>query len=130
MCDDGMTWGEGVAYIEVPRAMAKNISDLCDKDQVIITCWDAGWNRTHVTTYGRGFINSEQAAIGGNRVKKALNWPDSLCHAEPERVVILKQALKRFKAVVNSLDCQCDEDYVCTTHSDLALADEAIRAML
>lgn len=73
-------------YIDVPIDAAKRIADEFDKDQVIIVCWDKIHGKTHVTTYGKTIEECEQAAKGGNLVKKALGWPDSLCHAKPTRL--------------------------------------------
>ena len=72
-------------YVDVPIDAAKRIADEFGKDQVIIVCWDKRHGRTHVTTYGKTTEECEQAAKGGNFVKKALGWPDELCHAEPDR---------------------------------------------
>lgn len=72
-------------YKSVPISAAQNIADDFEKDQVIIVCWDKHHGRTHVTTYGRTIDDCRQAANGGNLVKKALGWPDDLCHAKPER---------------------------------------------
>ena len=37
-------------------------------------------------------------------------------------------AVKRFEAIVNSLECECDEyhGYTCTIHADRVLAKEAL----
>jgi hypothetical protein len=71
-------------YKEVPVSVAMDIARHFDKDQVIIVAWDTAHHRTHVTTYGKTPFERQQAAQGGNLVKKALGWPDELCHAEPE----------------------------------------------
>lgn len=73
------------AYVDVPIKAAKRIAKEFDKDQVIIVCWDRKHNRTHVTTYGKTKIDCIQAVVGGNKVKKAIGWPDHLCHAKPKR---------------------------------------------
>lgn len=39
----------------------------------------------------------------------------------------VKEALRRFKSVVESLECWCEESNDCTIHKDLILADEAIK---
>ena len=72
-------------YVGVPIEWAKHIAEACEKDQVIIVCWDKAHGKTHVTTYGKTKEDCEQAAKGGNFVKKALGWPDELCHAKSER---------------------------------------------
>lgn len=72
-------------YVPVPIGAARKIAEEFDKDQVIVVCWDKAHGKTHVTTYGKTIEECEQAAKGGNLVKKALGWPDELCHAKPKR---------------------------------------------
>lgn len=73
-------------YINVPISAAKRIAEEFQKDQVIIVCWDQVHGKTHVTTYGKTKIDCAQAAQGGNFVKRALGWPEELCHAKPARI--------------------------------------------
>ena len=73
------------AYVDVPIKAAKRIAKEFEKNQVIIVCWDQKHGRSHVTTYGKSKKECEQAAMGGNKVKKALGWPDHLCHAKPKQ---------------------------------------------
>lgn len=117
-------------YIEVPIVAAKAIAETYGKNQVIIIAWDKGHNITHVTTYGHSVIDSAQAGQGGNKLKKALGWPDQRCHDESDRVSILKKAIGRFKAIVEDQECLCKENYKCTVHDDLILVDEAIMMLL
>lgn len=70
----------------IPIKQAKDISVKYDLDQVIIVAWDKELGTTHIVTYGKTFADCEQAAIGGNFIKKALGWPDELCHDEPARI--------------------------------------------
>ena len=72
-------------YIDVPIGAAKEIAKKFDKDQVIVVCWNQEHGKTHVTTYGKTQSDCEQAAKGGNFVKKALGWPESLCNAKPNK---------------------------------------------
>jgi hypothetical protein len=73
-------------YKDIPILAAQEIAEKFDKDQVIIVTWDKTYGRTHVTTYGKTLEECKMAADGGNFVKKALGWPDELCHDEPERL--------------------------------------------
>lgn len=73
-------------YKEVPIEAAKQIAEQFDKNQVIIVCWDDVHKLTHVTTYGKSLEECEQAAQGGNFVKRALGWPEEECNAVPERL--------------------------------------------
>lgn len=72
-------------YKKIPISAAKTIANKYDKNQVIIVTWDKKHGLTHVTTYGKTIEECEQAATGGNFIKKALGWPDKLCHAKPAR---------------------------------------------
>lgn len=72
----------------IPIEAAKCIAANHSCRQVIIVAWDG--KLTHVVTYGRTTEECDQAAMGGNLVKKALNWPESMCNAEPSRVTKLK----------------------------------------
>lgn len=44
------------------------------------------------------------------------------------RKEVIKRALERFKAVLESLECECDSyhGFTCTIHSDKKLVDEAL----
>ena len=70
----------------LPIFAAQRIADDYGQDQVIVVTFDKTSGLTHVVTYGRSLEECEQAAIGGNKVKAALGWPESLRHAEPARV--------------------------------------------
>lgn len=71
---------------KMPIAAAKEIAKKYDKDQVIILTWDRKTGTTWVTTYGKTLVDCEQAAVGGNRIKKQiLKWPDELCQDKPAR---------------------------------------------
>jgi hypothetical protein len=69
----------------IPIAAAKRIADDYDMDQVVLVTFSKSTGRTHVVTYGKTVEECRQAAMGGNMVKKALGWPDELCH-EKEKV--------------------------------------------
>lgn len=69
----------------IPIRVAKTIADEFGQDQVIVVTWDKSTGHTHVVTYGKTVEECEQAAEGGNRVKRALGWPEELCNAKPRR---------------------------------------------
>lgn len=71
---------------KIPISVAQKISEEYDMSQVIVVTWDKVEGRTHVVTYGKSLQDCTEAAQGGNFVKKALGWPDELCHAVPERL--------------------------------------------
>lgn len=84
-------------YKSVPITAAKKISDLYEKDQVIIVTWDKKYGMTHVTTYGKTIDDCRQAAMGGNVVKKALGWPPDQCVAVPAKVKRRERQIERRK---------------------------------
>jgi hypothetical protein len=48
-------------------------------------------------TYGKTLEDCDQAAQGGNKIKKTLGWPEELCSAEPSRVKKLKKEIEELK---------------------------------
>lgn len=69
----------------IPITAAKNIAKDYKKDQVIILAWDREVGDTWVTTYGTTQADCEQAALGGNEIKKLLGWPKEQTEAKPAR---------------------------------------------
>lgn len=69
----------------IPISEAKAIADRNHCKQVIIAAFDED-GITHIITYGKTLTDCEQAAQGGNFIKKALGWPDELCHDKPKRI--------------------------------------------
>jgi hypothetical protein len=70
----------------IPIKAAQDIGNNHGYSQVIVVAWDKETNTTSVTTWGKSLTDCEQAAIGGNFVKKALGWPNHLTDAKPARV--------------------------------------------
>lgn len=63
---------------------AKEIAQLGYDEVIIVGCqYETGIQ--HVTTYGKSLAACENAAIGGNAVKKLLGWPEDKCNAKPAR---------------------------------------------
>lgn len=82
----------------IPIKAAKEFAEKYDKDQVIMLSWSRKDGLTWVTTYGKSIEDCDQASQGGNWLKKnLLNWPDSKCVAEPNRVKKLKEEIKKLK---------------------------------
>lgn len=63
----------------LPIKAAKDVAREYDCRQVILVAWDG--ERTHVVTYGKTTEECDQAAQGGDLVKKALGWPKSCWEA-------------------------------------------------
>ncbi len=93
----------------IPIAAAKRLAEEFDLRQVIIAAWDG--KLTHITTYGKSLVDCDQAADGGNLIKRALGWPKHL-EAEPSRVSALKQEIKRLKDQVKELETSANRLYM------------------
>lgn len=90
-------------YKRIPVSTARKIAKDFDHQQVIIVSWNKEHGQTCVVTYGNTVEACDQAAIGGSKVKKVLGWPESLCNAEPPRIVALKKKVKSLKAQLNTI---------------------------
>jgi hypothetical protein len=70
----------------IPISDAKRIGVAHGYSQVVIVAFDNVTGTQHVTTWGTTLEQCDQAAQGGNFVKKALGWPDELTNAKAARV--------------------------------------------
>jgi len=60
---------------KIPIQTAKDIAALGYDEVIIVGCnYETGTQ--HVTTYGRSMKACENAALGGNAVKRLLKWPE------------------------------------------------------
>ena len=90
-------------YKGIPIRAAKVVAEKYEKDQVIIATWDKVHNKTHITTYGKTVEDCDQAAQGGNVIKKALGWPENMCKEEPSRVTKIKAEITSLKARIKEI---------------------------
>jgi hypothetical protein len=95
--------------VKIPISLAKSISKEYTKDQVIILTWEKETNTTTVTTFGRSQTDCEQAAEGGNVIKKTLGWPNHLTEDKParqrrkeEKINKIKEELLAFKETLKA----------------------------
>lgn len=79
----------------IPISAAKKFAVDNDCRQVVIAAWDG--DLIHVVTYGKTIEDCDQAALAGERYKKALGWPETL-NSEPSRVRTLRSALAKSEA--------------------------------
>ena len=70
----------------IPIKDAKEIGNNHGYSQVIVVAWDEETGTTSVCTWGKSLKDCEQAAEGGNFVKKALGWPNEMSKDKPARV--------------------------------------------
>ena len=71
--------------LRIPISAAKDVSEKYEFTEVVIFAYDPETGKQHVATYGKTKEQCIDAAKAGNFLKKALGWPDELCHAEPNR---------------------------------------------
>lgn len=70
---------------KIPVSECKKIANDCGYDEVIVVGAHYLSGTQSVATYGRSQAACENAAIGGNAIKKLLSWPEELCNAKPLR---------------------------------------------
>lgn len=85
----------------IPIKAARDVGREHGLQQVILVAWDG--ELTHVVTWGKTVEDCSQAADGGNRVKTALGWPESLCQDQPSRVRKLQERVKQLEEEVRQL---------------------------
>lgn len=83
----------------IPIAAASTFAKAQGLKQVIILAWDG--ERTHVVTYGQTAEDCDQAAQGGDKIKAALGWPESL-NTAPSRVRTLQAQVNRLTALLDA----------------------------
>lgn len=69
----------------IPIKSAKAIAKEFGYTQVIIHAYDGNTGMQCVATYGTTLEDCDNAAAGGNALKKLLGWPEELCNAKPKR---------------------------------------------
>jgi hypothetical protein len=79
----------------IPVDAARRIAEEYAQDQVVVCTFENTTGRVHVVTYGKLLDDAENAAQGGDFVKKALGWPERLCNSIPPRLQALADALKQ-----------------------------------
>lgn len=67
--------------MKIPISKAKEIREMLGARQIIILARDD--KETCVATHGKNREDSNDAAAGGNALKKHLGWPDHMCHDQP-----------------------------------------------
>lgn len=105
----------------IPISAARDFAQKFDKDQVIVLSFSKVDGKTWVTTYGKTQEDCEQAAAGGNKLKKAMGWPDDLCQAKPARQV-KRESVAALKAEIEELKAKLAK----AEAAKVALADVAL----
>ena len=70
----------------IPIKAAKELGKSLGYNQVIIVAWDGETSTTSVCTWGKSLNDCDEAAKGGNFIKKALGWPEDKCNDKPARL--------------------------------------------
>jgi hypothetical protein len=80
----------------IPITVAKKIANELGYTQVIIHAYDGVSGIQSVCTYGKSLEDCDNAAQGGNAIKRLLGWDEKLCNAVPYRakkkIVIKKES--------------------------------------
>jgi|GEM_PF-7063780 len=97
----------GEPIIILPEQLERFATEL-GLTQAILVGWSPD-GTTHVVTWGASLTDSAQAAQGGNAIKRALGFPETLCRALSPRVT---EALAR--AEVSGVGA-APEEWVCIT---------------
>lgn len=79
---------------KIPVAVAKEVAKTTGCRQIILLAWDG--ELTHIVTYGKSVEDCEQAAFGGNMLKRKWGWPE--CNDHPSRVKALKAEIVAARA--------------------------------
>jgi hypothetical protein len=77
----------------IPITAARQISKQYHYPEVVIFAYDPETGTQSVTTYGKSIAQCEDAARAGNYLKKALGWPNEMCHAKPKRLKKREEAI-------------------------------------
>lgn len=70
----------------IPINWAKKIAEDLGYTQVIIHGYDGNSGIQHVTTFGKSLADCDNAAKGGNAIKRLLGWDEKLCQSAPARI--------------------------------------------
>jgi hypothetical protein len=85
----------------IPIKTAKEIGKYYGYTQVIIHAYDGQSGIQHITTWGESMEDCDNAALGGNEIKKLLKWEDS--DAVPNRVKKLQDEILELKKLIRKL---------------------------
>lgn len=97
---------------KIPIATAKEIASL-GYDEIIIVGANYETGIQHVTTYGKTVAACENAAIGGNEIKKLLKWPENMCNTKPARQIKRERyegMEKVLQAMISLIENPFDDD--------------------
>lgn len=106
----------------LPIQDAKELAHRHGLQQVILLAWDG--ERTHCVTYGKSVEDCDQAAQGGEKVKKVMGWPN--WEAQPSRVKRLSAQVKTLRA---ALTVAAADLVGCCKNPDDPFVAEALRRM-
>lgn len=92
----------------IPIAAARQLAEKWACRQVIVCAFDG--EVSHVVTFGKSVEDCDQAAQGGDRIKAALGWPESL-NAVPSRVKTLQAKVAKLEAAIAWALGEGDSDF-------------------
>jgi hypothetical protein len=69
----------------IPITAVKELAKKYGYTQIVVHGYDGETGTESVATWGKTIADCENAARGGNAVKKLLGWPEEQCNAKPKR---------------------------------------------
>ncbi len=113
----------------IPIDDAMRISLDTGFQEIVVFGYDPKTGRQGVTTYGRTVPQSRDAARAGNHLKKALGWPEEICHTVPDLSRHQHEVDRVAWAILQALHKDVPEEQRPMSWSDLAEGqEERIRA--
>lgn len=74
----------------IPISAVKEIAEKYGYTQVIVHGYDGETGIQCVATYGKTLKDCDNAAEGGNVIKKLCGFPEELCNTKPKRLKKVK----------------------------------------
>lgn len=93
----------------IPVKAAADIGKLYGYNQVVIHAFSLGANVQTVATWGQSQADCENAAAGGNAIKKLLGWPEDQCKEKPARQIKreefekMQSLVKEYRNVIDAM---------------------------
>lgn len=116
--------------MKIPIAAAKAIREQLRATHLVIFAVDESGEQC-VATHGQTQIHAKESAKAGNKLKRALGWPEDLCQSTPlprqcQNCVYWKQdwgihCFNGWSGDGSSGFCRCEPTHVKTNKDDLCI---------
>lgn len=88
--------------MRLPIKALKELAIKYNFSHIIVFARESGCYQNYIATYGGSIEQCSQAADFGNKMKKALKWPESL-QIQPSRVKRIQKELKQTKEKIDGM---------------------------